>query len=437
MSGSTRHRDRHDALYVAGLLFICECCLLPAIASSQVAPGVLKLIQIKKRMAQRLERLPDLACSQIVDRVRFDPKGRLKKTDTFRLEGMIDGEEAFSWPAQGRTAEREPPELWALGTISGSLMISAAKAIFAQDAARIRFAGEEHVNGRSTLRYDYRVPLRDNGFQLSVAGQDLRLPYSGSFWADAEELDLVRLTRRAEDIPAKHRIAEAVQSVEYRPVRIDDETLLLPQSADEALRYWSGDVSLNRTEFSQWRRYLGISALSLASPGQEQQVSRARDQAETLISEGAELVAVLETPIDSATARIGDPIQASLSSRSQAPGTAVLNGRIRWLEKQQKSCVLGIEFSKVTWEGKRANFVVDLIDVRDPTGLVGRHIARDWRVTIESTSRRAVDLYGELLNHLRSVKPYEFRDIPGVALLTVQANPFRLAPGLELSWKTK
>ena len=53
----------------------------------------------------------------------------------------------------------------------------------------------ENHDGRSTIRYDYRVPLDTSGWVLRRAMNPIRVGYRGLFRVDANSLDVVEVLK--------------------------------------------------------------------------------------------------------------------------------------------------------------------------------------------------------------------------------------------------
>lgn len=430
-----RRRIARSIRVVAVLL-----CLQLAAFGSQVAPAVLQWVRIKQHMAERLSRVSNLTCLETIDRIRLGRKGKLEHSDTVRLEvAFIDGKEMYSWPAQDSFGASDFFDVPGLGTMSSGAFLSTARAVFIGRAAIVDFVGAEEAGGRKLLRYDYRIPLLNSGYRINISGQRARVGYSGSFWADTNTLDVVSLTSEA-DIPGSMSSSLLLEVIVFGRVSIGERTFLLPQRTDEVIQYRSGEIYSNRKEFSHWREYAGntqtvFSLGSLADPPA---------QIEHELPPGLKLETGLATPIDSRTARVGDPIQGKLLSdvvrkkKILVPAEAVMKGRIRWLEKRRDGWLFGIEFSEVTWEGRRTRFLARLSRVGGAGGVVTRHVPHRRSSGVKSELPfPSASGYGGVFSRLLAIDNYDFREIPGVALLVVNASSFRLPTGLHLSWRTQ
>jgi hypothetical protein len=115
----------------------------------------------------------------------------------------------------------------------------------------------------------------------------------------------------------------------------------------------------------------------------------------------------LESSFDSATAAIGDPVRARVvedvrrSGKPILPKGAIVTGRIRSMERQARAggFLRGIELTGMRWENSRAEFRAELPE----------HSGTQIGVA---------------------------SGIPGAGRLFVKGEQWRLAPGLQMVWRT-
>ncbi len=156
----------------------------------------------------------------------------MQKNDTLRLEvAFVDGKELFSWLGAGKFEDRGIGEFGRGGAIGSGLFASLAQSVFLTKSTTFRYVGEESVRGRRAVRYTYQVPLHGSGYEIKIAAKHALVGFSGSFWADADTLQLMRLSVRADDIPLTLGIYGAVQTIEYTRVRLSETDFLMPAKA--------------------------------------------------------------------------------------------------------------------------------------------------------------------------------------------------------------
>jgi hypothetical protein len=87
--------------------------------------------------------------------------------------------------------------------------------LFVADVATFTAQGEDPVEGRPAVKYDFRLPRTQLGLEISLAERSGIVGEEGSFWADPTTLDLIRLTARVTEIPANLPLTSAEYSVSY------------------------------------------------------------------------------------------------------------------------------------------------------------------------------------------------------------------------------
>ena len=185
------------------------------IPETDLDPSLIALGKIRHRMAQSLREVQNYTCAETVRRIRVEPPRKRRKrkagraegepsfSDTVRLEvAVVDGKELYSWPG----AEFQPvplSEIVGFGLTATGSFSAFAESLFVESHGRVRFAGEEDRGGRRTLRYDYGVSLFRSGYTLGTEHGSARVPYQGSIWADPETFEVIAMTVRVPDPPAR------------------------------------------------------------------------------------------------------------------------------------------------------------------------------------------------------------------------------------------
>jgi hypothetical protein len=183
------------------LLFLLACAA--AAQPQPLAPEVLRYAAIKRHMAEVLNRQPNYTCLETIERSRRSgSKRKFQLVDALHLEvAVVDGKELFSWPGERAFKDRDLRELAPTGAIGNGSFALHARSLFLGGVAQITFRGEEDVDGRHLVRYDYSVPQFLSGYRIRIGHLEGVAGYRGSFWADPETLDLVQLDVEAIDIP--------------------------------------------------------------------------------------------------------------------------------------------------------------------------------------------------------------------------------------------
>src|SRR5215469_9698013 len=207
--------------------------------SQELAPEVLLLSRVRRHVTEQLRKLPDVSCLETVFREHQPRGGKMRPLDTVRLEVRTDGPtELYASPGD-RHFSQEPPISWVgSGTLGDGFFSLYLRSVFLNGNVAFFWKGDEIVNGRNLPRWDYRVPLSASGQTFHLQSGSGKVSLHGSFWADPETLDVVRLAVSAADIPPTLPISGADWTMDYAPVVAGlGEPVLLPQSADFAMQW--------------------------------------------------------------------------------------------------------------------------------------------------------------------------------------------------------
>jgi len=379
------------------LAFAGLCLFLPTSLSSAqdltparqpLSPDVLLLARIKARAAENLRRLPNYTCTQTIERSRRGAKARkFEPLDTLRLEvALVEGKELFSWPGAGKFEEKGIGEIVGSGGAIGNGSFALhAKSVFLSHAPTFTHVGETTLNGRPAIRYDYRIPQMLSGYQIRIGPNQALVEYHGSFWVDADSLDLIRLEVHADNPPPNLNLTEASDTMEYQRARIGGGDFLLPQSSELLMIDLVGNASRNRTQFSACRQYAGESKLSFVESSPDVAAAAPTPQVKPIqLPAGLTVEVRLQTPIQSGRSATGDLVTALVgrdvkkNGQIVAPKGAVLTGRITRLEKRkgdQDYCIVGLDFSTIEFDNRRGEFRATLQDsglVQTSRGVQGR-----------------------------------------------------------------
>jgi hypothetical protein len=389
-------------------MLLARCLAVFCAAQSCLAQSEVQLARIRQQMADHLSRVANFTCLETIHRSRSDRVGRMQRNDTLRLEvAFVDGKELFSWLGAGKFEDRGIGEFGRGGAIGSGLFASLAQSVFLTKRSTFRYVGEESVQGRRAVRYTYQVPLIGSGYEIKIGDKHALVGFSGSFWADADTLQVIRLTVRADDIPLTLGVYGVVQTIEYTRVRLSETDFLLPQSAETTISELSGGESRNRTEFSHWLRYESESTLVFEGAP----ASSSKPDAKIELPPGLVISTRLDTEIRSESALVGDRIAATVDQDAKwkgeliVPSGSTLTGRIRSIEKPADpsgNSTIGLEFSELQIGNARVRFFARLSEVKSTSSGVHKVTA------------------GDLL---------------GVGELQIRGDRFRLSRELHLIWK--
>jgi hypothetical protein len=330
----------------------------------RVSPDLLLLARIKVHMSERLARQPNYTCLQTIERsIRRRGSRKYELRDMVRLEvGLVEGKELFSWPGGKRFEETELRNLVPTGAIGNGNFALHARSVFHSTAPVFTWRGEEELNGRRAVRYDFRVSQMLSGYTIKVSEQQAVVGYHGSFWADPVTLDAMRLEVIADDIPPALALEEATQRMDYALMQIGSSRTLLPDSSEMIMVDLSGTENRNFARFTDCRQYSGESILSFDDPAPEVKPAEPIKIVEITLPAGLALNTALLDEIAVESAAIGDPVRARVDgpvkSKGQVlvPKGALVLGRVSRIEKHANFVVIGIRFSSIEFPGAQAAF---------------------------------------------------------------------------------
>ena len=210
-------------------------------------------------MTAHLSQLPNYTCHQVVDRLIRNSSSRgFEHLDRLELEVAIVGnKELFSRAGEARFEEEQIHKIVPAGTIGNGAFGSHIETVLSGDAAELKYIGPSKTDGHKTYRYDFSVTQEKSHFLVRHGSAEGIVAYKGSFWADAETLDLVRVELKANRIPAFIGVSMVQQSMHYKIMRIGKSDFLLPRKSQLSTSDQSGNYSLNIVSLEHCREFSG------------------------------------------------------------------------------------------------------------------------------------------------------------------------------------
>ena len=378
-------------------------------ARAGLPPGTLLLSRIKRHIQEEMSRLPDYTCLETAERyTKAGPKSGWKPLDTLRLEVLDSGDkELYAAPNAHGFQRDHPGSFTDTGMTNTGIFALFLRNLLVNGNGICRFGGEEEIDGRRAARYDYKVPLLQSGMHVQLGSSRGVVASKGSFWADLESLDLLRVTIEADDIPPGLPLTSSFSTIDYARMRIGDRSVLLPQTAEEHLVETNGVEARNVIDFTHCQEFHAESAVRFDTPGPPAAplvigLPPSEAPAEQ-IPEGLAVTIALAAEIHG-----GDPVGTAIEGRVignvllkravGVPAGAVVRGRIRRIAPQ----AVELEFTEIEVAGAPLRFFAELEAVDAPA----------------SVDRKAAVL-------------------PGVGAISVPAAPFPLPRGFRMVWRTK
>lgn len=419
-------------------LAVALLVLAAAGAPQDFAPEVVMLARIKTHLRGEVSHLPNYTCLETITRFHKEAvRESLKPLDTVRLETVYsDHHEWFGSPGDRNLGTGDPGRFVGSGLIGGGVFASTLNNILA--GATFTYRGEEALNGRAAVRYDFRFPRQPNAFEISMVGGAGTVGEKGSVWVDSQSLDLIRLVSHADEIPPYLPLVAQSTEIDYARTQIGDLSVLLAQEANVQLTEESGVTNYDRVEFTHCRAFSAQSTIrfdegpdeTAGSPGKP--AAPAATEGIPAIPANHLVMVQLTTPISSRDA-VGTLIGGKVVGDVLSKGTvviragAVARGRIRRLERYQGAgraeFIVAIEFTEVEARGGATPFYADLLRM-DP--LPGVRPSLTDRVVVQSGPIEKTD-----------VETITLPELPGVASFFVAGEAFTIPGGLRMVWRTR
>lgn len=379
--------------FLAVLLAAAPLAVMAQDSGDGLPPGILLLSRIKRHVREELARLPDYTCLETEQRFA-KPAGRsvMKPLDTLRLEVLDTGDkELYASPGAHRFQQDHPGNFTDSGLSGTGIFALNLRNLLVNDNGIFQYRGEEPMDGRRAVRYDYRVPLLQSGMFIEVNQAKGKVATKGSFWVDPDSLDLLRLVIEADEIPADLPLASSVSTIYYARTQIGDRSLMLPQTAELHLVETGGAETRNLLDYTHCRAFRAESAVRFdsAPPGAQPSAPPGAQPSATGLPATATGLPVSEAPMEdipagvpialSLAAPIGDtdfvgkPIEARIAGnvvskgKVLVPDGTVVRGRIRRLDRNPGGTfVVSVEFTEIETSEMPLRFFADLEEVDAP-----------------------------------------------------------------------
>jgi len=366
------------------------------------------LPRIRRQIAENLARMPNYTCVETMERF-----GRMRQAREFQLIDRLylevaeaGGKELFARAGAERLEEKHPSEFTGWGAAGSGDFSGYARSIFLNDRATFHYRGREDCEGRPATRYDYAVAAADSGFKVVHYAKDAIVPFHGSFWADADSLDLIRLDVIADQIPRELDMTVLSTQINYARFHIGEAAFLLAQNSTMLLTHFTGLEQRNQTEFTHCRQYAGSATISFdGSTGSSGRPS----PSELVIPPGVRFQIDLSKTISLPSARVGDALLGTVNAavvskgRLIVPAGAEVVGRLRGIRRSGGRSVMTLEFFEVRFPGGHARFFAEMERIRLRRG---------------------------------SAKILSPTGLPGVAVVVIERASVLPEHGLQMTWKT-
>jgi len=406
-------------------------------------PDLLLLSRVKRHIKEELQRLPNISCLETVQREYQPAKGKLRPLDTVRLEVMTNGEkEFFASPGDRKFSEQQPIGYAGSGALGNGSFGLYLKDILVTANVSYDYKGEVEISGHRLARWDYRLPLMWSGQIIRTPEGSGRVGLHGSFWADPQTYDVVRLEMSADDFPPTLPLTDAVTSINYKRSSLGNNVVVLvPESTDFRMVKFSGEITHNRITFTDCRVFGAQSTINFDTPDSAEKapqfgVSSIDDTLRPLPG-GLQITVKLRSRI-SADMAVGALIEGVVAGDVAAKGAVVIaagspvRGRIRRLERYTEPLpyfVVALEFTEVELKGIRHRFYAELVEIES---------LRRVEQTLPISNKREVWHQADGGREVRNTaETLSLPKLPRTATFFFAGAKLDLRPGFRTVWKTR
>jgi hypothetical protein len=412
----------------ASLLLFSLALILPAQSPDKPGkPGDL-LMRIRLAAQRNLTRLPNFTCLETIERSRRRlPARRYDLIDIARVEvALVEGKELFAWPGSGQFDDRELRDLIPGGATGNGSFALHARAVFLGRHTTFEDLGDTQFDGQPAHHYRYTVPQPFSGFTIRNGNRSAVVGYTGEFWIQRSNLDLLKLSVRGVDLLAELEISDHQEILTYQRLPIGESDFLLPQSSDLILADAGGVESRNRTSFSGCKQYGVASTISFDAPGEEASAATTLAASRPPLPAGLQIELDLP-PLELGKTAVGDALTARVvrdvkrDKQILLPKGALLKGRVISFERKGQARVASQYYDTVF-----AGFAFDEV------------VTPQWKAPIYGTLRAMQVAPDPRLGRGNQDLGMVVTDYhPSGHNLVVVYNDLRLKNGIRVVWETR
>lgn len=320
-------------MFFARLLagFIGASALLRAEADPSTAQEIFN--RIRRQVANTVKAAPNYTCVETVVRTRlrsgFQARGGCEDSsfellrgtykpverDRLRIDvGIADNREVFSWPGEHAFVTGDITNLVGSGIISSGSFFGFLSDIFLNGRGHYFFTGNIAVNDKALASFRYTMPRSASHFVTRTHNGREVMAYHGEFIADPVSGDLHSLTINTEDIPQDLASCSLNQSVTYQDIILNSTHFRIPSMVELHSRLNDHDLANSTTRYTNCHEFLGTSTVHYSDDPKLVAASNTPTPALPAFPAKHHLKLRLNSPIDSAKAWTGDPINATLEN---------------------------------------------------------------------------------------------------------------------------
>jgi hypothetical protein len=347
--------------------------LLCACAAAQEPAEILG--RIRHNVTAQISRSANYTCVETVERNYYflPPAGgacvrasagtaKPYLRDRLRLDVAVSSQsEIYSWHGENNFTSTSVAEVVRSGPISSGGFVGYLMNIFLQPNISISYVGQSN----NSYNFQYDVSLPNSKYQTPTGKGYARIPFHGTFSADATSFQLKDLVVTGNDFPEASDICFAESQVRYQIAHISGGDSLIPSGFLLSIGNRTSSLfTESRGAYSECREFKGESTLVFDASGQPSKALEPNPAAKQKMGPGKILHIKLTTPIDDRTSFTGDPVEGIVEGPWRS---ATVRGVITELATRYDPAThyyLKIEFKQMTADGQ----VYSLRALHKPTG---------------------------------------------------------------------
>jgi len=229
---------------------------------------VLRLSRVKLHLRDNFQRIPNYVCREDVDRYRVAPgRTRAVPVDSVHLDvAQVDHKELLARPDAAGFEDRDLSSFVSTGVLGNGQFASQPMNLFVWDRARITPHKEATKHPATEEGWDYEIPAFLRGYEILNQGLRVSVGVRGTFWVDAQSMDLVRIEERIVEPPLESGMSASSSTVEYARMQIGISSVMLAQAAELIVVNLDGNQWRNEIKFSGCREYVSESTVRFGDP---------------------------------------------------------------------------------------------------------------------------------------------------------------------------
>jgi hypothetical protein len=209
--------------------------------------------------------LPNFLCTEEVKRYRNGPKHKQWLfEDTLSAEVIYSGrtgEDYRDVRVNGKSTTKQWMEL--SGDVSTGEFGSLLRSLLSTRSTEFKFKQNDKTNGSPAREYSFLVARAESDWMIMSDYQFIIPAYSGQLWFDQDSNQVLRIERRAEDIPSAFPISSIETEVTFGLVHLSpSESYVLPLHAEtKACVRENGECRRKTIDFRNYKKFSGESKI--------------------------------------------------------------------------------------------------------------------------------------------------------------------------------